>query len=635
MKKHFERNRSIITLIVIFLSLAFLTVYTITNFSEKSRADAVSLGESVVLKEREQIMGYISHSLDSLQNAAINVEYMMQNNADNKQLLDYLRDQTIKSKETIDSNFTGVYGYIGGEYLDGTDWIPDEDYVPTERDWYIDAVKSDGKPAIVKPYLDEKTKKVMLSISILLYDKKSVLSIDIVMDKFQKIAEEITLGGRGYGFICDTSRMMIAHSDPKLKGADFTNDAEMNEMFDKIFAINGRNHFEFTRNNIKSTVFADNVLGDWYSVVVINNDQLYKETVELTYNCILVSLAIFLVVVLFTMMSYRRAVENISIVEQSTKKVEHVTNAAMRALARAIDAKDKYTQGHSLRVAQYSREIAKRMGKDFLEQNRIYKAALLHDVGKIRIPDEIINKPGRLTDDEYAMIKLHAVAGHGILKDITEDSMPALCAKWHHERYDGKGYPNGISKESIPEFARIVAVADAYDAMASNRSYRNVLPQEVVRKEIVKGKGTQFDPNIADIMLEMIDEDKNYDMREKTEDRKNILYIDQNENGREMFLSYFNNEPQFKAFTANSEQEGIKLLGKNNIDLILIDELMHDQQALKTISDICRINNIPILPVINKNGSGLEKMKQNNISDYITKPISKAMLFEVLHSMLL
>jgi putative two-component system response regulator len=135
---------------------------------------------------------------------------------------------------------------------------------------------------------------------------------------------------------------------------------------------------------------------------------------------------------------------------------------------------------------------------------------LLHDVGKIGIPDSVINKPGSLTAEEYEVIKTHSRVGARILRKIEE--MPKLVesARWHHERYDGTGYPDGLIGESIPEEARIIAVADAYDAMSSRRSYRDILDQKTVRQEIIKGKGTQFDPGFADIMLAMIDEDPDY-----------------------------------------------------------------------------------------------------------------------------
>ena len=183
-------------------------------------------------------------------------------------------------------------------------------------------------------------------------------------------------------------------------------------------------------------------------------------------------------------------------------------------LAEAIDAKDTYTQGHSRRVAQYAREIAKRFGYTGQQQEDIYMIGLLHDVGKIGVPDEVINKPSRLTDEEFALIKTHPAMGAKILSNIK--SMPKLAtgARWHHERYGGGGYPDGIAGEEIAEEARIIAVADAYDAMTSNRSYRAVMPQEKVREQIEGGRGTQFDPVFADIMLQMIDEDTDYRMRE-------------------------------------------------------------------------------------------------------------------------
>ncbi|MCR5419356.1 MAG: HD-GYP domain-containing protein [Lachnospiraceae bacterium] len=185
------------------------------------------------------------------------------------------------------------------------------------------------------------------------------------------------------------------------------------------------------------------------------------------------------------------------------------------ALVNAIDAKDTYSHGHSLRVAEYSEKIAQTMGKDEDECRKIYFAGLLHDVGKIGIPISIINKKGRLTEEEYDLIKEHPTKSFQILSSITEYPFLAIGAHYHHERYDGKGYPDKLKGEDIPEIARIISVADAYDAMSSNRSYRNVLPQQLVREEIVKGSGSQFDPRIAAIMQYLIDIDVDYRMRER------------------------------------------------------------------------------------------------------------------------
>jgi len=201
-------------------------------------------------------------------------------------------------------------------------------------------------------------------------------------------------------------------------------------------------------------------------------------------------------------------------VEKKTQENESLSLHVVQTLAEAIDAKDNYTSGHSGRVAMYSREIARRAGYSEKSQNEIYMMGLLHDVGKIGVPDVVINKPGRLTDDEFEKIKNHPVMGARILKAIRE--MPKLVtgARWHHERFDGGGYPDGLKGLDIPEEARIIAVADAYDAMTSNRSYRRGMAQSIVREQIENGKGSQFDPRFADIMISMIDEDKEYSMRE-------------------------------------------------------------------------------------------------------------------------
>ena len=201
--------------------------------------------------------------------------------------------------------------------------------------------------------------------------------------------------------------------------------------------------------------------------------------------------------------------------KESSERMRRLSVQVMLSLASAIDAKDTYTKGHSVRVAQYSCELAKRMGKSKQEIENIYYIGLLHDIGKIGIPNSIINKPGKLSSEEYVVIQSHPAIGAEILGNISELPDISIGAHWHHERYDGKGYPDGLKGEEIPETARIIGAADAYDAMSSRRSYRDILPQEKVREEIEKGKGTQFDPVIAGHILAMIDEDPEYKLRER------------------------------------------------------------------------------------------------------------------------
>ncbi len=184
------------------------------------------------------------------------------------------------------------------------------------------------------------------------------------------------------------------------------------------------------------------------------------------------------------------------------------------ALAKTIDAKDEYTRGHSERVAKYARQIAERAGETPERQEQIYQMGLLHDIGKIGVPGTIINKTSRLTDEEFTVIKSHTTIGASILRMIEEFPELSIGACSHHERFDGHGYPEGLAGDAIPRAARMIAVADAYDAMTSTRSYRAALSQAKVRSEIERGKGSQFDPGLADIMLAMIDDDTDFTMHD-------------------------------------------------------------------------------------------------------------------------
>ena len=203
-----------------------------------------------------------------------------------------------------------------------------------------------------------------------------------------------------------------------------------------------------------------------------------------------------------------------NLANQRLSSIIRLYNETAYALAKAVDAKDAYTSGHSERVAKYARMIAERSGATKEEQEEIYTIALLHDIGKIGVPIEIINKPARLTDGEYEIMKTHTTKGYSILRIIEEMPKLATGARSHHERFDGQGYPDHVAGEKIPKYARIISVADAYDAMTSRRSYRAAMPQARVRAEIAQGMGTQFDPAYAKIMLQLIDEDKDYTMRE-------------------------------------------------------------------------------------------------------------------------
>ena len=192
--------------------------------------------------------------------------------------------------------------------------------------------------------------------------------------------------------------------------------------------------------------------------------------------------------------------------DEKTREMERITIQAIMTIANTVDAKDDYTNGHSMRVAAYAKLLAQRLGWTEEDIQNIYYVAMLHDVGKIGIPDAVLNKPFRLTDLEFRLIKGHTVMGAEILKDFKMFANISVGAKYHHERYDGKGYPEGLKAESIPLVARVIGLVDSYDAMTSNRVYRRRLSDDIVMEELKKGKGTQWDPELVDIFVDLIKE---------------------------------------------------------------------------------------------------------------------------------
>ena len=201
------------------------------------------------------------------------------------------------------------------------------------------------------------------------------------------------------------------------------------------------------------------------TVKIIKDKALYE---ELWVRVLGVILLIILLTLTFFLIYKRKT----TVLMNKQKENQKLINEMSLAFSKCVESKDEYTNGHASRVAKYSKMFAKKLGKSEDEMDRIHNIALLHDIGKISVPDHILNKPGKLTDEEYMVMKNHPQKGYEILKDITIAPELALGARYHHERIDGKGYPKGLKGDEIPEIAKIIAVADTFDAMYSTRPYR-------------------------------------------------------------------------------------------------------------------------------------------------------------------
>jgi len=193
-------------------------------------------------------------------------------------------------------------------------------------------------------------------------------------------------------------------------------------------------------------------------------------------------------------------------VEEQADKIRQSFFNAMTSLAYALEARDEYTSGHSNRVTVSALAISDKLGVGPAQTETIRLASMVHDIGKIGIKENVLNKPGKLTEEEYRHIKTHPEIGERILQPVVDNREMISIVRHHHERYDGNGYPDSLKEEEIPLGARILAVADSYDAMTSERPYRAALGQNEALEELAKGRGTQFDPQIVDVFISCCDE---------------------------------------------------------------------------------------------------------------------------------
>ena len=276
---------------------------------------------------------------------------------------------------------------------------------------------------------------------------------------------------------------------------------------DYVLATNDSNSIDFTNLSGGSytlhiyAVDSDNQVSNEIVVNIYKDKHVYEQA---WFWILIVILSLMLVGLINFIIINRK----IKIAKKRENELKGITIESIEAIARTIDAKDTYTNGHSIRVGHFSRIIGEELGMEGDELENLYYIALLHDIGKIGIPDAILNKPGRLTDEEFEIMKSHTTKGAKILKDISTIPNIVEGAKYHHERYGGGGYPEGLKGEDIPYIARIICCADCFDAMATRRVYKDPYPKEKIISEFERCKGIQFDPKMAEVVIKLIEEGK-------------------------------------------------------------------------------------------------------------------------------
>lgn len=499
-----RRMNLIFTLVATLALMVFAVIYNNLTFYDASVTGAYEDGEEAIKTMATEFENYLTVASTTLRVTADSVDLMKAAGRSVDEIEQYIVAQTKRQAEQFDENYTGIYAYMDGRYLDGVGWVPPADYEPTTREWYKSAVEAGGEAVIVSPYLDAQTGAVVITIARGIADAaapgepiRNVIALDVAVSHIQKVTKDIRIAEKGYAMVVNTDGFLVAHQDETLNGK-YIWEVYGPELLDSIRGAKS-SRITARMDGEKVTLFIAPVMDQWYAVIAVRNAELLEGTRSQLAVNITVSLITFCLIALFYFIGYKNE-------QLAGKKVEEMNLQVITALASAIDAKDPYTRGHSTRVSRYSVLIAEALGWDRLRIEDLRFAALLHDIGKIGVPDSILNKPGRLTDVEFSIIKSHTTMGGEILRGRTVVACAEDVAMSHHERVDGKGYPRGLRGEEMTDEARIVSIADAFDAMSSSRVYRKACSRDYILGQLTEGRGKQFDAEYVDVLIRLWNE---------------------------------------------------------------------------------------------------------------------------------
>ena len=350
-----RRINLIIPLLLILGLMVIMVVYTSQVISSVTVTNLHEVGEDKISGVEAKLVNYLDSNKSVLRVSADTVDHMVRRGSTSREILDYIQEETAVLAEQFNEDYTGLYGYIQGEYLDGLAWEPPEGYDPTQRAWYVDAVRTGGEITIVPPYLDAQTGDIVISITRQLSDPKDVLALDMKMNSIQDMARELQIREKGYGFIVDGSGLIIAHPEEALKGTTLGETEEEQQLLARIKEVrNG--HFEMDLDGNTSTVFVKPILDQWYVVITISNEELFSEHwKQLAVNVLICSL-IFALIALFYYLGNRNE-KNFSRRMEEMKMEEQKQAYETRVLKLEKEAADQANRSKSFFLAEMSHEI--------------------------------------------------------------------------------------------------------------------------------------------------------------------------------------------------------------------------------------------------------------------------------------
>lgn len=354
-KTRTRRNNLIIPLLVILCLMVAMVIYTSRAINRVAVANVQEVGEDKISSVSARMDNYLSMTKSVLWVTADAVDYMVRNGEDNKQIHNYIVEETELQKDQFDENYTGIYGYIRGEYLDGLNWVPPEGYDPVERDWYKAAVAAGGETIIVSPYVDAQTGYVVITICRQLTDKNDVLAVDITMNRIQDMVADLKIKEMGYGFIVNEDGMIIAHPDEGRKGVLLEDTDEQRRFMEKVRETRNGS-FEMDMDGKQRTVFVRQVLDQWYVIIAVSNDELYAESRWQLIVNVLICVIIFILIALFYYLGHKNE-QSFSRRMEEMKMEEQRQTYETRVLKLEKEAADQANQAKSSFLADMSHEI--------------------------------------------------------------------------------------------------------------------------------------------------------------------------------------------------------------------------------------------------------------------------------------
>ena len=344
-----------IPLVIIFVLMTIMVIYTSNVIRKVAVGNINEVGEDRLSGVAAQIENYLETAKSVLWVTADTVDLMTKTGATTDEILQYITEESAKQEQHFDENYTGIYGYVMGEYLDGVAWVPYEGYDATERDWYKAAIAANGESTIVSPYVDAQTNAVIISISRMLSNGRDVLSLDLTMNYIQDLVSELQIKGKGYGYIFNQDGLIIAHPDESMKGKFLTEDEDSRILMEKAMEVKDGN-FTIREDGKRSTVFVKQIMDQWYAVIIISNAELYAEVVQQLWVNVIICVVIFALIALFYYVGYRNEQRYSRRIDEMRAEEQRQAYEA-KALKIEKEAADASNQAKSDFLAQMSHEI--------------------------------------------------------------------------------------------------------------------------------------------------------------------------------------------------------------------------------------------------------------------------------------